>query len=208
MPEVYAVWDDAEARRWFARLPRRLQNLTPFMRQIGDRLMLSTRLRFEQGREPRDPQQGLTGRPWQPAGPGAPSRQRGGPPLSGRHLARPGLGYAYQARPDRLELGTRLPYGLIHHFGTVGAGGSMPDLVPTRAKALTIPYPGVTRTARSYADTFIAQATIFQRRRRGRPRPLFLLRRRVALPPRPIFGVEEGDWASIRELFRQAVLGT
>jgi hypothetical protein len=30
-------------------------------------------------------------------------------------------------------------YARIHEFGTVGAGGSLPDIVPVRAKKLTIP---------------------------------------------------------------------
>jgi phage virion morphogenesis protein len=200
--ELYAVWEDAEARRWLNRIQRWTRDLTPFMRQIGERLMVSTSRRFETGRDPR-------GRAWQKVGDFAPSKRRGGTPLSGRHLAQPGRGYAYQAQHDRLLMGTRLRYGLIHHFGTVGAGGSMPDLVPKTAKMLTIPYPGVTRTARSYSDTFIRKGTIFQAvRRRGKwkPKPLFLLRPSVALPPRPYFGVSAEDWQYIRDLFKQAAL--
>lgn len=202
MAQVYAVWDDAEARRWLEQLLRRLRDLSPLMRQVGERLMLSTSQRFETGRDPQ-------GRAWQAAGAFAPSRQRGGPPLSGKHLSRPGRGYDFQAQRDRLAVGTRLRYGLVHHFGTGGAGGTLPDIVPTRAKALTIPYPGVTRTARSYADTFIRKQTIFQavrRRGRWRAKPLFLLRPRVALPPRPYFGVSAEDWRQIRERFKQTVL--
>lgn len=192
MSEIIAIWDDREAREWLTRLQRRIRDLTPFMRRIGERLMLSTSRRFEAGRDPE-------GRPWRAASDFAPSRQRGGTPLHGRgHLARPGRGYDYRARRDRVELGTRLRYGLIHQFGG--------RIRPKEAKALTLPFPGVTRTARSYADTFIRRGTIMQTRRRGKPRALFALKQQVTLPARPYLGVEEADWAAIRELFRLAVL--
>lgn len=35
--------------------------------------------------------------------------------------------------------GPGVPYAAVHEYGTVGKGGELPDIVPRRAKALTIP---------------------------------------------------------------------
>jgi len=34
------------------------------------------------------------------------------------------------------RVGTSVPHGKIHEYGTVGAGGTLPDIIPKRAKAL------------------------------------------------------------------------
>lgn len=201
MIKIEVKWDDAQARQYLARLLTRIHDLTPIMRQIGETLMTSTSRRFESSQDPQ-------GRAWPGVGAFAPSAQRGGGPLSGKHLNRPGLGYAYQAGRDQVELGTRLVYGLHHQFGTQGKGGALPDITPTRGKFLTIPFPGVTRTARSYANTFVRKRIIFQSTRGGKPKALFLLRKRVALPPRPYLGVSQGDWAAIGALLRKALTRT
>jgi len=195
---VEVKWDDREARRIMDALLRRVSDLTPIMRQIGEQLMTSTSRRFESAVDP-------SGRSWPSVGAFAQSAQRGGSPLSGRHLARPGLGYAYEAGRDQVALGTRLVYGLVHQFGTQGKGGALPDIVPTHGKFLTIPLPGVTRTARSYANTFVRKGMILQRTGKGGVKPLFLLRPKVAIPPRPFIGVSRGDWAAIGEILRQAL---
>lgn len=191
-------WEDAQARAALDALRRRVSNLTPVMRQIGETLMTSTSRRFEAAEDPQ-------GRSWPAAGAWASSAQRGGSPLSGRHLSRPGLGYDARASRDQVQLGSRLTYGLHHQFGTQGKGGALPDITPTRGKFLTIPFPGVTRTARSYANTFVRKGVILQAGRGGKVTPLFLLRTKTALPPRPFLGVSAGDWAAIGELLRQAL---
>lgn len=198
MLRIEVKWDDAQARQYLNRLLTRIHDLTPIMAQIGETLMTSTSRRFESGHDPQ-------GRAWPAVGAFAPSAQRGGGPLTGKHLQKPGSGYDYQAGRDQLELGTRLVYGLHQQFGTQGKGGALPDITPTRGKFLTIPFPGVTRTARSYAHTFQRKGVIFQSTRGGKPKALFLLRRKVALPPRPYLGVSMGDWAAIGELLRRAL---
>lgn len=41
----------------------------------------------------------------------------------------------------KLEIKLDHPFAHIHEFGTVGAGGTLPDIVPVRASWLTIPLP-------------------------------------------------------------------
>ena len=50
--------------------------------------------------------------------------------------------YEVHATPDGAEVvvgSYGVKYARIHEFGTVGAGGSLPDIVPVRARKLTIP---------------------------------------------------------------------
>lgn len=97
----------------------------------------------------------------------------------------------------------RIPGARIHELGGV--------IKPVKAKALTIPFPGVKGFARDFENTFIAKGIIFQRlgktktgRRRRRTtqfgfkvgkfkfkgglqpiRPLFILKKSVTIPARP-----------------------
>ena len=58
------------------------------------------------------------------------------------------------------RVGTSVPYGRIHEYGTVGAGGTLPDIVPKTAKVLR-----------------------FQVKTGGAPR--WVSTKRVKIPPRP-----------------------
>lgn len=83
---------------------------------------------------------------------------------------------------------TNLVYAGIHEFGGV--------IRPRRRKFLTIPLPaaktaaGVARGgARDFPNTFVRRGPsgnliIYQKRPKGPPEPLFLLKREVRIPPR------------------------
>lgn len=98
-----------------------------------------------------------------------------------------------------LSKGNTRRHAVVHEFGTVGAGGTLPDIVPKRARALTVPLPdamtpsGVPRRAkaRDWPDTFILNTTngkafIVQSQGGSYDKLTFLyqLLRRVAIPPR------------------------
>ena len=98
-----------------------------------------------------------------------------------------------------LGLGNTERHALIHEFGTRGAGGTLPDITPKRAKALAWPVgpaltpAGVPREPgpRSYPDLFFLEfegggnvfGGLFQDEG-GEPELYFLLARKSAIPPR------------------------
>ena len=99
-------------------------------------------------------------------------------------------------------------YAPTQEYGTVGAGGTLPDIRPnTPRKYLTIPLP-ITMTARgvkrsgydivkdgngyrtkSYGPTFIAGNAVMITNQRGRAIPIYALKKSVAIPPRLRMGV-------------------
>lgn len=93
------------------------------------------------------------------------------------------------------------PYAKVQEFGTVGAGGKMPDIVPTRAKFLTVPLPDNLTPAgdaryksaarlRATGQTFLVETKSgnlligLDKGDGGRTRWLWILKRSVAIPPR------------------------
>ena len=98
----------------------------------------------------------------------------------------------------------------IHEFGTVGAGGTLSDIVPRRRKALTVPLPGAyvggkVVPARAWKNTFARHGIVYHRLRRvkGGKRAkdtiikIFLLRKKIAVPATLGFGK---FWASRSEV--------
>lgn len=99
-----------------------------------------------------------------------------------------------------LVKGTYSFYGHLHEKGTVGAGGTLPDIVPKRARALTIPLKaamtpsGVPREvkARDWKDTFFLSLRkggktigyIVRDKGGGELEFLYRLALKVAIPPR------------------------
>lgn len=86
-------------------------------------------------------------------------------------------------------------YGRVHELGTVGAGGKLPDIVPVNRQWLTIPTAraltpaGVPRRpgARSYDLRFILlneQTALLVEPDKPLSEALYILRKRVAIPPR------------------------
>ena len=71
------------------------------------------------------------------------------------------------------RVGTGVPYGKIHEYGTVGAGGTLKDIVPRNAKALVFQVRGKTVFAKRVAippRPFLRPAI---RRARGKMRDRF-----------------------------------
>ena len=108
-----------------------------------------------------------------------------------------------------------LPHLRVQEYGTVGAGGSLPDIVPKRAQFLTIPLEaamtaaGVARgTAREvgseYDATFFSEdpseytqgatSLILYGVKGGEVVPLFSLVKKVAIPPRLGFFLTWGSY--------------
>ena len=88
--------------------------------------------------------------------------------------------------------GPGVPYAAVQEEGTVGRGGTMPDIVPVNAKALTIPLMSeyVGRRAREF-DLFLVNGkdldeggpAVLMNRVNGEA--AYLLVKRVALRPKP-----------------------
>lgn len=79
-----------------------------------------------------------------------------------------GAGFYYRRDPgggarSRMVLGNSAAHARVHEYGTVGAGGELPDIVPVTARALTIPLEdamtpsGMPKepSARDWPDTFL-----------------------------------------------------
>jgi len=105
-------------------------------------------------------------------------------------------------------------YAATQEYGTVGAGGTLPNITPNPPKKyLTIPLPitmtargvkrqgfdiipdGVTSTGgkkyrtKSYGPTFISGNAVMITNQRGRAIPIYALKKSVAIPPRLRMGV-------------------
>lgn len=99
-----------------------------------------------------------------------------------------------------LVKGSTSRYAPTHELGTVGAGGELPDIVPKRAKALTIPLKAAMTPsgnprkvkARDWENTFILSLRkggntigyIVRDKGGGELEFLYRLARKVAIPPR------------------------
>jgi hypothetical protein len=106
--------------------------------------------------------------------------------------------------PKSMEYGTPHPLSRVHHFGAEGANA----IRPKRAKALTLPYPGVTGRARDYTNTFIRHNTIFQAVKDGPPVPLFFLKSFVVIKARPMMTIRKQTIDSIANLQAAFITGT
>jgi hypothetical protein len=122
--------------------------------------------------------------------------------------------------------GRKAFYAPVQEFGTVGAGGTLPDITPNPPrKALTIPLPrtmtgmgvkrsgydivpdGKTRKGRpkyrtkSHGPTFLSGNAVMITVA-GKPVPIYALKKRVAIPPRLRMGVTIDN---NRELIAKAI---
>lgn len=111
-----------------------------------------------------------------------------GTKLQESNKLRASIGTVRNITSTSLEYGTNLGYAAMQHFGTKNLPGGV--LRPKNAKALTIPFPGVTGRASDYPNTFL------QKSKKGNPiifqsdvpegiRPLFMLMKAVKIPGRP-----------------------
>lgn len=116
--------------------------------------------------------------------------------------------------------GRKAFYAPVQEFGTVGAGGTLPDITPNPPrKFLTIPLPrtmtskGVKRSGydivrdgrgyrtKSHGPTFISGNAVMITVG-GKPVPIYALKKRVAIPPRLRMGVTIDN---NRELIAKAI---
>lgn len=122
MPSIKIDIDDRALLRGLARLRAQMGNLTPVFADIGEYLIRETDNRFRDQKAP-------DGSPWQDLKPATWKRKKNRKILTERTRLRGSL--AYQAGPDRVEVGTNVVYGAIHQFGgKAGRGGSAE--IPTR----------------------------------------------------------------------------
>lgn len=95
----------------------------------------------------------------------------------------------------------------VHELGTVGAGGSMPDIRPRRASWLTIPMqplaltpagkrrrPSARDWSKAYVGPLFPGMPALWIRHMGKPVVLYLLVRSVAIPPRLMLGKSWVGW--------------
>jgi phage gpG-like protein len=178
--EITVKVDDHDVRQAFGRLMRLGRQPAPVLRSLGERLLETTRGRFDAQRSP-------DGQPWKPLSQPTTVQRAGGKkaftkkgalrkPAEAR-IARikilvrdrqAGLmaTLRYQVSGNALRLGTDKVYGAIHQFGGV---------IRAKGKALAIPSEdGGVRLVKS-----------------------------VTIPARPYLGVSSGDTAVIREVLRE-----
>ena len=84
------------------------------------------------------------------------------------------------------------PYARVQEYGTVGAGGTLPDIVPVRARVLAVPLPAARTAAgdvrggpRNYNGYWLKttdNVLLFIEKATGKA--LFIGKQRVAIPPR------------------------
>lgn len=114
--------DDSAFRSHMQELQKRLDNLTPVLNDIGNRMENAVRQRFASRTDP----SGAPWKPWAPSTlesypfPGKPATKKYGPG-NARLLDRHGdmLGsLSYQASPTSVTIGFGQPYATYHEFGT------------------------------------------------------------------------------------------
>lgn len=102
--------DDREVRQALSALARRVADMTPAMRAIGQEMETRIAARFETRRDP-------AGRPWPPLRPATEKAKRG----RGSILYRSGElldSRAHRAGPFEAAVGFGKPYAAYHEFGT------------------------------------------------------------------------------------------
>ena len=114
--------DDSAFRSHMQELQKRLDNLTPVLNDIGNRMENAVRQRFASHTDP----SGAPWKPWAPSTlesypfPGKPAAKKYGPG-NARLLDRHGdmLGsLSYQASPTSVRIGFVQPYAMYHEYGT------------------------------------------------------------------------------------------
>lgn len=102
--------DDREVRQALADLARRVADMTPALRAIGQEMETRIATRFEARRDP-------AGRPWAPLRPATEAAKRG----RGSILYRTGEmldSRTHRAGPFEVAVGFGKPYAAYHEFGT------------------------------------------------------------------------------------------
>lgn len=116
---IRVKFDDDEVAEVLNRLLAKGRDMTPLMRDIGERLLNTTRKRFEDEEVP-------DGTPWAPLTEATKKRKRRNvDTVLTESGAFRGHGLRFQARRDQVEIGSPLIYPGTHQFGAArGAFGS------------------------------------------------------------------------------------
>lgn len=135
MPEIVVKIDGLDAvRERLNEVAKRMENLSPIMKAIGERITRQTWERFNAGGPAPD------GSPW--AKPKSPNPKRRGT-LRVTDMLRDSINYRLRGS-NAVEVGTNLVYAAIHQFG----GRTSPrTILPSRKKALF--WPGAAHPVRS-----------------------------------------------------------
>ena len=116
----------------------------------------------------------------------------GQPPHTQSGILRSSIGFAVES--NQAIIGPVEKYGKIHEYGTMGAGGRLPDIKPRTARALAVPIHKDARgkSPRSFSDLVMlkrpGKAPLLirpQGKRRLRIDIMYVLQLSVAIPPRP-----------------------
>jgi phage virion morphogenesis protein len=173
-----------------------MADLRPLLNLLGEKMKAQTAETFRLRRDP------VSGAPWKPTGEIALAARPGGGAGAKTLYSTGGLlqsiiGRRPQIGPRSVAIGSNKKYARIHQFGGT--------IKPKAAQMLAIPLNrnaaragGARRWWAQNAERrpFIARSRngnllIFEadRRRRRKPKPMFLLRDAVAIPPRPYLGI-------------------
>lgn len=137
------------------------------------------------------------------------SKRLSGPALKERSGRLKGS-LTHEETADSLEISAgggpgEVDYAAIHQYGGV--------IKPKKKKFLTIPFPGgpadkrVPLRAADFSDTFVAKGIIFQKRGKGKIKPLFILKKSVEIPAKPYMYWEDSDVDYLRESIAEFIVG-
>jgi len=117
--QIEAKIDDKEVRKLFSQLERRMGNLLPVMKTIGDVVRTSAVRNFEVGGRPK----------WAPLSPRTILKKGHSRPLIDSSILMGSINY--KAHSDRVGVGTNRVYARIHQLGGKAGRGKKTD-IPAR----------------------------------------------------------------------------
>lgn len=106
------------------------------------------------------------------------------------------IGNVNEQQRDSFRYGTNMMYARLMNYGTAGLPGGV--LKPKRSQHFALPFPGVMGRPRDYTNTFVlttARSKSIWQKATGdsAARPLFLLKKSVAIPARPFMMFQKKD---------------
>ncbi|WP_287128767.1 phage virion morphogenesis protein [Candidatus Cyanaurora vandensis] len=108
MTQVKVEINDTRVQQAFTRLLSQTNNLRPFLKDIGEHMLLSVESNF-------DRQQAPDGTPWAPLSIAYLKSKKGPKTLTESRALRRSI--TYRAEEDGVSIGTNLIYGAIHQLG-------------------------------------------------------------------------------------------
>ena len=194
---IQMTLDDKALHGFLSDAIKQGQNLQPFFVATTAILHSSAMINFQTGGRPKKwtPLSGWTMRN-RVAGKTVAGHGLGQPILNASGKLRMSIGSVREITSTSLTYGTAEKYAALQQFGGT--------VTPKKGKYLTLPFPGVTGSARQYENVFFRKSkagnlVMFQKVEKGL-RPLFLLVKSVTIPSRPYLLFQKKDVNEIANL--------